>query len=113
MVYVTGGIVSVKLMGRAMIIINSAKVLEELEKKSSIYSDRPRLEMAGELVGYSKTLVLIPYGPRFRNYRRHFARLMGSTVAIQQFLPMQMSETCRFLKRVLSKPDNLTANLRK
>jgi hypothetical protein len=109
----TGSIVSVNLMGQTMVIINSAKVLDELEKKSSVYSDRPRLEMAGELVGYAKTLVLLSYGPRFRNYRRHFARLLGTTSAVQQFHSMQISETHRFLKRVLADPDNLNANLRK
>uniref|UniRef100_A0A0W0G830 Putative OrdA protein n=1 Tax=Moniliophthora roreri TaxID=221103 RepID=A0A0W0G830_MONRR len=44
-----GGICSVTLMGQPMIIINSADIMAELDKKSAIYSDRPRLEMGGEL----------------------------------------------------------------
>ena len=60
-----GEILSVKLLGRPMIIVNSAAIMEELDKKGAIYSDRPVLEMGGELLGYSQTLVFIRYGPRF------------------------------------------------
>lgn len=38
----TGGIISVTLLGQPLIVVNSAKVMEELDKKGSIYSDRPR-----------------------------------------------------------------------
>ncbi|KAF5338823.1 hypothetical protein D9758_012046 [Tetrapyrgos nigripes] len=110
-----GGISSVTLMGQTMIIVNSTEVMEELDKKGSLYSDRPRLEMGGELVGYSKTLVLVPYGNRFRNYRRHVSKLIGSNNAMAQFMPMEELETHKFLKRVLAdpNPDELSQHLRK
>ncbi|KAK7046001.1 hypothetical protein VNI00_006996 [Paramarasmius palmivorus] len=108
-----GGICSVTLMGQPMIIINSADIMAELDKKSSVYSDRPRLEMGGELVGYSKTLVLVPYGDRFRNYRRHISRMIGSPKAVSKFYPMEESEMHKFLKRVAANPDELGQNLRK
>ena len=47
--------------------------MDLFDKKSAIYSDRPKLWMGGELIGYSKTLVLAPYANRFRSYRRNFA----------------------------------------
>lgn len=87
--------------------------MEELDKKGAIYSDRPRLEMGGELVGYSETLVLIPYGTRFRTYRKHLSRFMGTPVAMERHLPLVEHETRRFLKRNLGNPDNLSNNLRK
>ena len=34
-----GGILSVKLLGRPMIIVNSAAIMAELDKKGAIYSD--------------------------------------------------------------------------
>lgn len=37
-----GGIVSVTLLGQPLIIVNSAKIMEDLDKKGSIYSDRPK-----------------------------------------------------------------------
>ncbi|RDB29742.1 hypothetical protein Hypma_013817 [Hypsizygus marmoreus] len=108
-----GGILSVSLLGRPMIIVNSASVMSELDKQGSIYSDRPKLEMGGELVGYSQTLVFCPYGPRFRTYRKHLARFFGSTIAMERHRPVLEHETRRFLKRTLVNPDDLNQNLRK
>ncbi|KAF9058629.1 cytochrome P450 [Rhodocollybia butyracea] len=102
-------------MGQPMIIVNSSEIMEELDKRGSIHSDRPHLEMAGELVGYSKTLVLVPYGQRFRNYRRYVSKMIGSPNAMTQFLPMVEAETQVFLKRILANPSPgaLSNNLRK
>ena len=108
-----GGILSVKLLGRPMIIINSAAIMAELDKKGAIYSDRPVLVMGGELVGYSETLVLIRYGARFRTYRKHFSHYVGSPKPIQQLYPLIEHECRRFLKRTLAKPDDLMPHLRK
>jgi cytochrome P450 len=103
----------VKLLGRLMIIVNSAAILDELDKKGSLYSDRPILEMGGELVGYSQFLVLIAYGARFRTYRKHLSRYIGSPKAIQEHHPLIERECRRFLKRILTKPDDLMPHLRK
>lgn len=108
-----GGIVHVSLMGKDMMIVNSAKILEELERKGSIYSDRPRLEFAGEMVGYSKTIVLMRYGARFRGLRRYIAQMIGSVQAVQRLSHVLEHETRRFLQRTLSNPNELGKDLRK
>lgn len=102
-------------MGQPMIIVNSADIMEQLDRRGSIHSDRPRLEMGGELVGYSKTLVLVPYGTRFRNYRKHISKMIGSPGAMSKFQPMEEAETHMFLKRTTANPDPdlLSHNLRK
>ena len=87
--------------------------MEELSQKGAIYSDRPRLEMGGELVGYNQTLVLIPYGDRFRTYRKHFARMIGGTACVEKVQDMLMVKMRRFLRQTLSSPDDLLQNLRK
>lgn len=102
-----------KLLGRPMIIVNSAAIMDELDKKGATYSDRPVLEMGGELLGYSETLVLIAYGSRFRTYRKHFSRYIGNSKPIQQLYPLIEHECRRFLKRTLAKPDDLMPHLRK
>ncbi|KAJ7059778.1 cytochrome P450 [Mycena amicta] len=78
--------------------------MEELDSKGPIFNTRPRLPMAGELVGYDQTLVLMPYGPQFRVFRKYFAKLIGSSGAARQFVPLVELETHRFLKRLLLKP---------
>lgn len=87
--------------------------MDELSQKGAIYSDRPRLEMGGELVGYNETLVLIPYGDRWRTYRKHFARMIGGTVNIDKVQDMLLKKVNRFLRQTLSSPESLLQNLRK
>ena len=97
-----------------MIIVNSADIMAELDKQGALYSDRPILEMGGELVGYADTLVLIRYGARFRTYRKYFSSIIGP-VPLEDRKHTVEHETRRFLKRVLTSPDsdNLMAHLRK
>lgn len=109
----SGGILSVNLLGRPMIIVNSATIMDELDKKGAIYSDRPVLEMGGEMVGYSQTLVLLAYGARFRAYRKHFSRYLGSPKPIQQLYPLVERESRRFLKRTLASHQDVLPHLRK
>lgn len=97
-----------------MIILNSQTIMEEFDKANSIgYSDRPVLQMGGELVGYNQTLVLLRYGPRFRTYRKHIARHFGSGKPIRAMQPIIARETRRFLKGVLANYENLELHLRK
>ncbi|KAJ6537204.1 OrdA protein, partial [Mycena vulgaris] len=110
-----GGICSVTLLGQPIVILNSALAMEEMDNKGSVFSTRPRLPMGGELVGYDQTLVLMPYGARFRTFRKHFAKLIGTTGVMRQFVPLVEAETHRFLKRLLLNPnaDAISAHLRK
>ena len=112
--FILGDICSVTVLGQPIIIINSAEVAcDMLDKKSAIYSDRPVLQMAGELVGWKHTLVLLPYGDRFRRYRRLFHRLIGSQAVVKRFFPGEELEARRFLRRVLMRPNDLAAHVRK
>ncbi|KAG2148109.1 cytochrome P450 [Suillus clintonianus] len=108
-----GDISHVEVLGQHIVILNSVKTsVEMLEKKSSVYSDRPVLPMGGELVGWKNTLVLLPYGDHLREYRKHFHRVIGSRAALDVYNPIEEVETHRFLKRVLAKPDQLQAHVR-
>ncbi|KAF8872335.1 cytochrome P450 [Mucidula mucida] len=100
-------------MGQTLVIVNSADVMQQMDRQGAIYSDRPRLEMGGELVGYSKTIVIMPYGNRFRTFRKHFSRIMGTALTLKRFLPMVESEMKKFLTRSLTKPAVLNDQLRK
>jgi len=108
-----GGLLSVSVLGSPMIIINSAKIaVEMLDKKSSLYADRPVLQMGGELVGWKNALVLLPYGDRFRRYRRFFHGLIGSNSLMKPYRPMQEQQMRRFLRKVMSDPEQLQEHLR-
>lgn len=108
-----GPMTTVSVFGQTMIIVNSAKTANDMmDKKSAIYSDRPVMQMGGELVGWKDTLVLVPYGDRFRNYRKFFHQVIGSNSSVSLFYPTEELETHRFLKSVLKNPDELVAHIR-
>lgn len=108
-----GDIIYLNLVGQPMIILNSPRLaFEMLDKKSSIYSDRPRIEFGGEMVGWVQTLVLSPYGDRFREYRRFMHQLIGGRTQVKRFHPLSEQETQKFLKRLLEKPDEVQNHIR-
>ncbi|KAG2037858.1 cytochrome P450 [Suillus americanus] len=108
-----GDITHIEVLGRHIIVLNSVKTaMEMMDSKSTLYSDRPVLPMAGELVGWKESLPFLPYGDRFRRYRRNFHRAIGTRAAVDVYNVIEEVETCRFLKRVLAKPDQLQEHVR-
>ncbi|KAG1719685.1 cytochrome P450 [Suillus lakei] len=109
-----GDISHAQILGEHIIVLNSVtKAIEILDKKSSIYSDRPGLPMGGDLVGWNHTLALLQYGDHFRWYRKKIHRVIGSRAILDTvYNPMVEVATHRFLKRVLAKPDQLQAHIR-
>ena len=97
-----------------MVILNSAQVaVELLDRKSSIYSDRPHMVMIGEMVGWTRIVSLHNYGPRFRETRRLLSQMLGSREKVGNLAPLLEAEEHRFLLRVMRDPANLVAQVRK
>ncbi|KAG1855207.1 cytochrome P450 [Suillus subalutaceus] len=108
-----GDITHIEVLGRHIIVLNSTKTaLEMMDSKSLLYSDRPILPMAGELVGWKDSLPFLPYGDLFRQHRRNFHRVIGSRAAVDVYNVVEEVETHRFLKRVLAEPDQLQEHIR-
>ncbi|KAG6908101.1 hypothetical protein DXG01_006138 [Tephrocybe rancida] len=107
-----GEIVSITVFGQPIIVLNSVKIANDmLDKKSNIYCDRPIMQMAGNLVGWKNSLVLLPYGDRFRRFRRMFHTIIGSRASVSQFSHIEELETRRFLRRVLASPTELATHV--
>ncbi|KAF8914064.1 hypothetical protein CPB84DRAFT_1820011, partial [Gymnopilus junonius] len=62
------GLISFHILGRRMVVLNSAAVAEDLlNKRSLIYSDRPFSTMAGELMQREKSLLFFDGHWRYLN----------------------------------------------
>ncbi|KDQ62047.1 hypothetical protein JAAARDRAFT_148681 [Jaapia argillacea MUCL 33604] len=108
-----GDVVYVNVLGQPIVLLNSPKHANELlDKRSLIYSDRPKLIMAGELAGNKYTTGLLPYGSRLRQTRMFYHRFMGTKSSIEKFFPVEEQETHRFLLRLLDEPENLVPFIR-
>ncbi|KAF4615430.1 hypothetical protein D9613_003540 [Agrocybe pediades] len=65
-----GKVICLRVPRRTLIILNSNKAaIDLLEKRSSVYSDRPASEVLS-LMGFANNLVFFPYGDDFRRHRR-------------------------------------------
>ncbi|KAJ7915213.1 cytochrome P450 [Mycena leptocephala] len=101
-----GDLVSLTTLGKTIIIVNSLEVAEDLlESRGGNFSDRPFLQLGGELVGFRNVLTFSQYGDRVRKERKLFHQLFGTSMAIERFLPLLRSEIRKFLQNLLLNPD--------
>ncbi|KAG1869565.1 cytochrome P450 [Suillus subluteus] len=108
-----GDISHVEVLGQHIIVLNSVEnAVNMLDKKGTVYSDRPVLPMGGELVGWKSALALFPYGDRLHQSRKNIHQVIGNRTALCVYHPIEEIETRRFLKRVFSNPEQLQAHVR-
>jgi len=107
-----GDVISVIILGLSIIILNSAKAaIDLLDKRSSIYSDRPYVAMAGDLIGWDHNVGLLPYNARFRETRRLMRGVLGPG-AVGVFGELQEEECMKFLGKLLDTPEMFLAHIR-
>ncbi|THU99931.1 cytochrome P450 [Dendrothele bispora CBS 962.96] len=105
-------IIHMKVLGDRTIILNSAKVTNELlEKRSAIYSSRPPMPMLVDLSGWYWDFGFIPYSESWRTHRRTFSRYFMSS-KVHEYHPIQRKETLHLLQNLLNDPDNVREHVR-
>ncbi|OCH88011.1 cytochrome P450 [Obba rivulosa] len=106
-----GDIVYLHVFGQGLVFLNSIEVaVDLLEKKGSIYSDKPSLVMAGELCGCENMVAFTRYGDQSRRQRRLMQQALGVN-SIQTYKPLLEIETHELLKRILQEPEDYIGNL--
>ena len=109
-----GDIIYVNILGQEMIILNSSKAAVELfDKRSANYSDRPVAMMAGEIMGWNRSLALVRYGPQFREYRKYMNRVIGTRASMEKFSPLVEKEMAKLVARIAANPSSLVRQIRK
>lgn len=108
-----GPISSISVLGTTLVIINDSRIAFDLfEKRSTIYSDRPRMVFGGEMCGWEHALSSQYYGERFKAYRKNIHAVLGSRAAVSKFYDLQETEIRRFALRVLESPEKLIQHIR-
>ncbi|GBE88750.1 Multifunctional cytochrome P450 monooxygenase af510 [Sparassis crispa] len=109
-----GDIVHISLLGQSSVILSSPEIIYELfDRRGAIYSDRPSLPMAGDLVGYVDSVPLCPYGSRHREYRRMMST--GSVLSprkASELYPVQEQKSRELLMRIMNSQAQLRSQLR-
>ncbi|KAJ6580704.1 cytochrome P450 [Mycena capillaripes] len=122
-------IVHLNVAGTSIIVLSSAEAANDLpDRRSAIYSDRPRLPMANELMGWDFLWGSIPriqmfkqltsllagfmkYGDHWRKHRQLFHQAFNP-VAAQAYHPMERAACHELLRRLLHNPENIMDHLR-
>lgn len=89
-------------VNQSVIILNDPSyAVDMLDKKSRIYSDRPTLMLSGRLIGWEEIPGLVPMGEQWSEYRKMFARFMGTKAKVEGFGELLEDETKAYLRNIL------------
>ena len=64
-------------------------------------------------MGWNRTLALLPYGEKFREYRRLMAQLIGSRKHVARFNPLIDSSTRDFVVHMAKEPTKFVKHIQK
>ncbi|PFH47416.1 hypothetical protein AMATHDRAFT_67760 [Amanita thiersii Skay4041] len=99
-------VIHVKVPGTSLVVVNSLQAAKELfERRSSIYSSRPRFPMAGELVGWGWQFTIQAYGARWREQRRLFTQYFHPS-KVRNHQPLLARQAHILLHRLLDPQEN-------
>ncbi|KIJ61617.1 hypothetical protein HYDPIDRAFT_115784 [Hydnomerulius pinastri MD-312] len=108
-----GDIVSIEVLGRRIVILNSLKhAVELLDRRSLKSSDRPNFVLAGEMIGWKNTLVMSQYGEQFKEFRKKVHRVIGTRSILEPYYSHVERQGHRFLKRLLDTPLDFEEHVR-
>ncbi|GAB1523262.1 cytochrome P450 family protein [Rhizoctonia solani] len=108
-------IISLTVLGKTIIVINSVEVAEELmDKRSETYSGRPYLRVVvdPELLDWEGGIIMLPYGPRWKKQRRIMHELLKPSANTNNFALFER-ETHGLLKRLLVNTENFEKEFRR
>ncbi|KAH8977577.1 CyP450 monooxygenase [Lactarius hatsudake] len=104
-------IVHLQVFGFHLIACNSKGVADDLlDKRSSIYSDRPRMPMIVELMGFGWSLGFTPYNEWWKHSRQLFHKDFQPS-AVPQFRPKMLKAAHGFLQRLLDSPEHFQEHI--
>lgn len=94
------------LGGRAMVYLNSSRVVTDLmEKRSSIYSSRQYRPMCQDIMSGGARMLFMPYSDRWRNQRKIMHGILNAKQAESKFRPFQELEVKQLLWDYLNTPE--------
>ncbi|CAE6484159.1 unnamed protein product [Rhizoctonia solani] len=101
-----------RVLGSDTIVLNTREAATELlERRSAIYSDRPHMVMARELMGWNRMLGMADYLEGTKIIRKYMHNSMGAKT-MPDWRPQQEQEAFRFLQKLLRSPENLLSHIR-
>lgn len=110
---VFGDVVYTHVLGQGLVFLNSPEAcIDLLDKRGSIYSDKPQLVMTCDMCGCKNMIAFTGYNDQFKRQRK----LMHSALspkAVQSYQPLAIAETQNFLHRLVGDPASYISHIRR
>ncbi|EJF59311.1 cytochrome P450 [Dichomitus squalens LYAD-421 SS1] len=109
---VYGDLVFFHGLGNNILVLNSMKAINDLlEKKGSIYSDRPSFTVVGELMGLGQSMPLLPAREEWRAHRKLAYTALNAT-AVKRYHTIQEDLAAILSKQILDTPQDFFSHVR-
>ncbi|PPQ94347.1 hypothetical protein CVT25_000402 [Psilocybe cyanescens] len=100
-----GDIIHFRVFGQHMVVLKTLDLARELlEKRSTVYSDRPYNAMI-DLMEWDIAVGFKPYGPEWRHHRRLFQQAFRTGEPTLRYRAIQTDKVNDFLHSLLEDPD--------
>ncbi|KAF7376816.1 Cytochrome P450 monooxygenase 67 [Mycena sanguinolenta] len=107
-------IIYLRVLGTSILSINSFHVANELlNQRGAVWSDRPRLPMIKELMGWDWNLVVQSYNEGFASHRRIVQQHFQPGVVAEQYRPVMKLEVKVLLQNLLFAPTRFSDHLKR
>ncbi|KAI0301719.1 cytochrome P450 [Multifurca ochricompacta] len=102
-----GELMYISALGKSILVLNSQRVtIDLLEKRSNLYSDRPRYIAAGDYMTENLSFTFSPYDDLWRRFRRASVDSFSKS-AISRFHPIQNREAIMLALALMKSPSAL------
>ncbi|KAF8075297.1 cytochrome P450 [Lyophyllum atratum] len=105
-----GDIVYLEVFGSPIVMLNGEAAMDLLDKRGSLYSDRPHFPMAADFSGMGDLTPIMRYGEKFQFGRRLMNQAL-STRAVSKWERGIAEESHGLLRLLYNEPTNFIAHL--
>ncbi|PBK86350.1 cytochrome P450 [Armillaria gallica] len=107
-----GDMLYVEALGRGILVLNTLDtVVDLLNDKADVYSDRPTFVMVGEMMGLDNSVPMLPYGPTFKQHRK-LCHISLNHESVKLYHGIQEDATAMYLSSILDTPASFIKQLR-
>ncbi|KIO29647.1 hypothetical protein M407DRAFT_70131 [Tulasnella calospora MUT 4182] len=107
-----GPLTFIQVPGSKILVINSYEAASDLlDKRGSLYADRPRMVMMGELVGVEGGTPLKHYGHGWKLQRKFLRQALSANAIRNNYAELLHRNWTQYLMGALNDPENLLTDL--
>ncbi|KAJ6498326.1 cytochrome P450 [Mycena vulgaris] len=107
-------VIYLRVLGTSILSINSFDAANELlNRRGAVWSDRPRLPMIKELMGWDWNLVLQSYNEGFSSHRRIVQQHFQPGIVAREYRPVMLFEVRVLLQNLLAAPAHFSDHLKR